>query len=328
MNRQLRFLSRIVNLVLCSGFVVAQSVIVPANAFGVDNGNNYFWGGGGARQQVIFDSDQFTSQDAGQTITVTGLSWALSTGSSQQSRSLASVNVYVMTAGVDYASASTTFAANRSGPLPQTPNYSGPLSWTVPPQPWPDPFLITVPLTIPFQYSPEAGIDLLIEAEIVAPQFPPGSLLQAASTERPGVVHLHAPSLTDVTGTRTGLPIIMRVAYTDIAGTARTARFGAGCLPRAQSVYEQFTGGVNDLSGKTVTMTLNAAGGYDVSTTTGATVVPPTTTGLALGLFGVATQTLPFQFDYPGGSTTSISIDSNGSITLAGSGRSTPLASA
>jgi hypothetical protein len=68
-------------------------------------------------------------------------------------------------------------------------------------------------------------------------------------------------------------------------------------------------------------MTQNGNGGYNVVTTTGATIVTPTGAGLALADDVVsAAQALPFTFQYPGGSTSSVFVDSNGSINLNGVG--------
>ena len=98
--------------------------------------------------------------------------------------------------------------------------------------------------------------------------------------------------------------------------------YGAGCVPQMRSWYENFATGAADLTGKTVTATQNLLGGYDVSTTALGTYNTPS--GLALGLAltddSVSTQPLPFTFDYPGGSTASITIDSNGRVHLAAAG--------
>lgn len=103
------------------------------------------------------------------------------------------------------------------------------------------------------------------------------------------------------------------------ADMAIASEYGAGCGARARSFYELFPAGGADLNGRTVHMTRNGNGGYDVTTTAGATIVAPTTAGLGLTDDSVSgVLTLPFSFDFPGGSTASIRVDSNGRIFLGG----------
>jgi hypothetical protein len=91
----------------------------------------------------------------------------------------------------------------------------------------------------------------------------------------------------------------------------------------ARSWYENFsTLGVNDLTGMTVTANQNGSGGYTVSTGPLGTFNAPVSVGLGLGDDTTSTQLLPFTFDFPGGSTTNVTIDSNGRVHLAGTGAS------
>lgn len=59
------------------------------------------------------------------------------------------------------------------------------------------------------------------------------------------------------------------VVYTSIGGGSGTfatnTNIGQGCYTRFNSFYELFAAGTNDLSNTTWTLTLNASGGYDVS---------------------------------------------------------------
>lgn len=103
------------------------------------------------------------------------------------------------------------------------------------------------------------------------------------------------------------------------AGVATAAPYGAGCGARARSFYELFATGAADLNGRTVRMTRNGLGGYDVATTVGGGIVPPTTPGLGLGDDTIsAVIALPFAFDFPGGTTSAIRVDSNGRVFLGG----------
>lgn len=107
------------------------------------------------------------------------------------------------------------------------------------------------------------------------------------------------------------------------AGFASNTKLGAGCYTRARSFYELFPLASNDLSGTTVTMVPNAAGGYTVITQPGAAITPPTSVSLGLADDQVSGAIpLVFPFNYPGGSTSAIHVDSNGSILLNGTAAS------
>jgi hypothetical protein len=95
---------------------------------------------------------------------------------------------------------------------------------------------------------------------------------------------------------------------------------GVGCGGSARAFYESVIGPTQvDLTGSTLTAVENGNGGYDVSIAPISTFVVPTGVGLALGDDAVsASQALGFTWDYPGGSTSSIVIDSNGRILLNG----------
>ncbi|HLQ37237.1 MAG TPA: hypothetical protein VK348_05535 [Planctomycetota bacterium] len=103
---------------------------------------------------------------------------------------------------------------------------------------------------------------------------------------------------------------------------ANHAAYGIGCVPEMRSWYENFAAGAADLTGKTITATQNLIGGYDVSTGPLGTFNAPASIGLGLTDDSTVTIPLPFTFDYPGGSTGSITVDSNGRIHLAGAGLS------
>lgn len=103
------------------------------------------------------------------------------------------------------------------------------------------------------------------------------------------------------------------------ADMASVDAYGFGCGGGARSFYELFATGGADLGGRTVRMTPNGLGGYDVTTTTGVTITPPTTPGLGLTDDSVSgVLALPFVFQFPGGSTTSMRVDSNGRVFLSG----------
>jgi hypothetical protein len=103
------------------------------------------------------------------------------------------------------------------------------------------------------------------------------------------------------------------------ADVATATQYGAGCGAQARSFYELFPTGSADLTGHTLLMVPNGIGGYGVTPLAGATIVPPTTPGLALTDDSVsAALALPFTFNFPGGATSAIRVDSNGRVFLGG----------
>jgi len=109
--------------------------------------------------------------------------------------------------------------------------------------------------------------------------------------------------------------------YTVGAGAAYSTRYAAGCYDRSKSFYQEFAPGSFDLANTSLRLS-PSGGSYAVSATTAA-IVPPTSaplTNASNGVFGddnrTATKPLGFTFPYPGGSTSSVVITSNGNIFL------------
>ena len=98
--------------------------------------------------------------------------------------------------------------------------------------------------------------------------------------------------------------------------SASIARFGEGC-PNPQAVYELFSPGAIDLSNQAIAMTPATAGGYDLTACTQNCFDQNFSNPIPLTDDSVSAQLpLGFTFDYPGGSTSVISIASNGFIWL------------
>ncbi len=300
----------------------AQQITVPAVFANTEGGSTVnVWRASANRVQCLYDSTNFTSQNTGQPILINRVQFRLAGGLATAIVTYPSVEIHLQNAAVDFVAPSATFAANRSAPL-GTPNFSGPVTTLAVTSTTPNEYFINIPLTTPFAFTPEAGVDLLMEIVVTAAPTP--LLGNTTSTGFLGAAHLcnsvRSPgSSVAPTGTISLFCPVARFGYTNAAGAAVNANYGAGCYDRAVSLYEQFASGANDLAGRTVTLTPNVQGGYTSATTLGATVVAPTVAGLALGDDVVsAVQALPFSFQFPGGSTTSIVIDSNGSIGLSG----------
>ncbi len=310
-------------IALLATSLAAQQITVPAifaNAEGGSTGN--VWRAGINRVQAFYDTSNFVNQDASQPIVINSVEFRVAGGILNTAGIVyPSVEIHLQNSAVDYLAPSTTFATNRSAPL-GTPNYAGPVTTVAATGTTPNDYFISIPLTTPFTYQPEAGVDLLMEIVILAAPAPlTGTTISSGfSAAAHGCNSVRSVnSTTAVTGAVSAFAPLARFGYSNAPGAALKSNYGVGCYDRAVSLYEEFAGSANDLSGQKVTLTLNAQGGYDAVTTAGAAIVLPTTPGLALGDDAVsAVQTLPFTFDFPGGSTTGVIVDSNGSLGLAG----------
>jgi hypothetical protein len=129
----------------------------------------------------------------------------------------------------------------------------------------------------------------------------------------------------------TNSPRIMNLTahYTPVAGSAFFSKYGAGCYTAPASFYEVFDN-VNtfDLSNTTVWL-INNGSTYTVTpvptplftpTSTPITANPPAVTATASWDDALSAPiSLPFTFSYPGGSTSTIIIGSNGHVFLGSS---------
>ncbi|MBL9076375.1 MAG: hypothetical protein JNL08_02660 [Planctomycetes bacterium] len=312
---------------LTSAVLTAQTLIVPDVAATAEVGNTpNIWAANVVRVQCFYDTSHFASLVPQAPIAIDRLEFRLVNNGATNLVIYGSVHAYLQYSAVDYTTPSTTFASNRSAPL-GTPNYQGPVTTLAVPGTAPNGWFVDLPLQVPFVYDPTLGQDLLLELVVWSIPTPAVS----NSTSSGSVVTTHRcnsirrfGSTTDSTGTQSAFPPIVRLGYTPVANAAYNTSLGQGCYRRYRSFYELFPTQANDLGGQLVLMTPNADGGYDVVTTPGAVVTPPTTTGLALGDDVVsAAIALPFAFDYPGGSTNQIFVDSNGNILLGATGPST-----
>lgn len=308
-------------VVLLAANAVAQTFVLPTQFATAEAGTTAnVWRNGINRVQCFYDSTNFGAVGLGQPMQITGVEFRLGGGLSTAIVTYPNVEIYLQNSAVNFQTPSTTFATNRTVAFPTTPNFAGPVTTLPVAATTPNGYFINIPLTTPFTYDPAGGTDLLMEIVILANPAPLLGNTINAGFNNP--VHLcnsiRSPGSTTVlTGTASAFAPVARFTFNSIPGAAFNTYNGAGCYTLARSFYELFAGSTNDLSNTTVTMTQNGNGGYDVVTTPGATIVTPTGAGLALADDVVSTaQALPFTFQYPGGSTSSIFVDSNGSINL------------
>jgi hypothetical protein len=128
--------------------------------------------------------------------------------------------------------------------------------------------------------------------------------------------------LTGVGATRV---INTEIFYQPSANAGYTVRFGTGCYDFPQSWYEYQAGGATptnwDLNGTSAHMIFSAAPDYYTVVPGALTVTPSasaalTTVGNTYDDDITAAQALPFTFPYPGGSTSSIIVSTNGHVFL------------
>jgi len=312
-------LHALVGALALTSLALAQSTANIPNpavfAGGGSSGN--IWRAGLNRVQCFYDSSNFTGQGISAPITISGIEW-INAAAVAAPITYPSVEIYLQPAAGDYSAPSTTFATNRTIPFPTTPNYAGPV--TVNASATTGAYVINIPLTVPFQYSPDSGQDLLVEIVILGNPAPLTGT--SANTGFSNPAHQcnsirSVGSTTALTGTASAFCPVIRTTYAPVPGAAAHVRYGTGCTTRARSFYELFNGSAADLAGQTVSMQQNGIGGYVVTSAAGGVIAAPSTVGLALGDDQMsAAIALPFTFDYPGGSTSSIFVDSNGSIHL------------
>lgn len=325
----LSFSTTLGTLVLTMATAVAQTLVIPAAATNAEIGSTpNVWPNNVVRVQCIYDSSHFTSQLAVPApISIDRLEFRLANAATTNIVIYGSVHAYLSYSAVDYLTPSTTFANNRTVPMPTTPNRMGSVTTLAVPGSSPNGYFVDMPLQTPFVYDPTLGQDLLLELVIWSYATPNvGNQTSSASnvvSHRCNSIRAFG-STSALTGTQSAFPPVVRIGYTPVANAAYSTPIGQGCYQLERSFYELFPGAANDLSGQTVTMFPNATGGYDVTTGAGGAVLPPTGAGLALGDDVVSPAlVLPFTFDYPGGSTDTIYVDSNGSILLGATGPTT-----
>jgi len=319
--------SLLATVVACAASLSAQTAVAPSALATSDccsSGN--IWLPNTCMNQGIYDSTNFTGQGIFAPMVINNLEWRAASGVvTTQTVTYPQVNLYLGYSATDYLTPSTTFASNRTAS--HTLVYSGPVTVNLAAGGSPNTYVINVPLTTPFTYDPTIGQDLLLEINILAAPTP--ALGTTMSTGNVPATHLcnsvrNTASATAITGSLSGFCCVARFGYTVPANSATAVRYGTGCYDRAMSYYENFAnGGTFDLSNSSVLMVPNGVGGY-VVTPGSNQFFTPLSADLALGDDTVSPPlSLPFTLTYPGGSTSSIYVSSNGHVGLNATGAST-----
>lgn len=192
------------------------------------------------------------------------------------------------------------------------------------------PIVFTPPLVLP---AGSYGVCFVYNAPVAGTN--PGPLHCLGVQPNPGLpiddsfITMSADSIVGTAWTGPGADSPnLRLNYTPDPNSAQFVPFGDGCYFRPQAFYESFPNGMTapDIA-NTSQSWVNLGGNYLV-VPGGVPFVPPAGPSLTLGTYGSSSSanwddalstpvTMPFTFNFPGGSTTDITISSNGAVLLA-----------
>ncbi len=280
--RNISLLASAVALTAASAFCQVAQIPPAANIAAYGNSGAY-WRAGTVKWQMIYDTSHFTSQGILATISITQIDFVTTPGSVFTAVNYPTVNAYVDLSLNDWTAQNATYATNRTNPA-APPNFTGTVNTQA------GTFLTTLALTTPFSYDPTAGVDLVVEVEIMtAPTPNTGNFQYTTYTATPPgnacavIRSLNNP--TSLTGSVSGFVPIVQFTYIPAVGAGVATPLGAGCYEKYASIAELFAVTANfDLQNSALTF-LSTGGTYLV-TRTGAWLpagsVQPTPTVLAL----------------------------------------------
>lgn len=308
-------------LAILASTLPAQSIVVPN---GMANGNpgttTLAWRNTLFRFQMIYDTSHFLDQGINYPITISRLRYRAGGGAtSTGGETYPGVTVQMSSSPSDWNGASTTFATNRG--TDNTTVFTGTVTCAAATGATPNNYIIDIPLTTPFVYDPMEGLDLCIEVDSPAAPIPTGVPTMAASSN---VGHLarrvSTASANAATGTLSYFALVCMMDYTPVPNAATATKYGAGCVGKAQVFYETFAAGTLDLQGSpgAPNSILMTPLGSRYAVTPGSNAwYTPTTTALVLSDDQLTPPLgMPFTFNHPGGSTSSILACSNGYVFL------------
>ena len=311
---------------------IAQTVVLPTSAAALAgiSSNGFPFGISsvltGLRVMCLYDSSHFTAAPVPITspVLITALEWRANDEPATTAwigGTFHDVTVRLGTAAVDYSAASMNWASNVGPDF--TVVYSGPVAvaagtgagFLVP-----GPYHITIPLSSPFLYDPNAG-DLVVDTDHNPGNFTGGSIpvmdVEISNASRVW----GGGSYPAANGVDWNCPVI-RVAYTASSGTpASNLVLGQGCILANDSFYEYFGSALGfDLDHTVLTMIPTGPGRYTVRNSIGS-LLPvgsiSTPVSLTLGNDSEVTQTFTTG-SFPGA--TSFNICSNGFVSIGSNG--------
>jgi hypothetical protein len=306
-----------------STFAAAQEFVVPQGMANTYTGNTAsIWRSTAFRFQMLYDTTHFVGQGLSHPISINRLRFRPINGATTPGGQVYSnVTIAMSSSPSDYNTMSTTFATNVGADVVTV--FNGNVTMLPALGGTPNDYYVDVTLTTPFVYNPETGLDLCVD--VTAPTAPSPTTVPntAASSDR--TLHfarrLSTGTPAAATGALSDFAAVIRMDYTIPAGTGLASQYGASCYNNYVSFYENSLAGTFDLGGSvgvtnSIALTPNGAGGYTVAPGSNQWYAP-TSANLALGDDAIsAPQALPSTLSYPGGSTSSIVIESNGNVWL------------
>jgi hypothetical protein len=303
---------------------LAQVHVIPNGTAAVagNTSNAFPWGSSasawpGLRLMAVYDSANFTAASINTPILISRLRWrANDSTSTWVGGTFTTGTVRMSTAAVDWSAVTTNFASNHGPDL--TTVYTGPVTYLPGSGAGvgvPAPYVVDILLPIPFLYDPSSG-DLNIDCDYPGGANYVGGSLSSMDVQSTGSMSSRvyaSASYPAADGMTQNHGPVVEVTYAPAVGAATGTPYGTGCYDRAVSFYELFQTNTFDLSNRSVLLTRTGAG---YSVTNGSTNwFTPVAPNLALTDDSVSpAQTLPFTLNYPGGSTTSIFVSSNGFV--------------
>jgi hypothetical protein len=284
-------------------------------------------------RQYIYDTTHFTNAGVTGPITINRMRFrAADTIRNLGGHAYSNVTARLGNAAVDYLAMTAAYATNRGvmGPT------SAPMTVTTLPVSgtWTNDTVIDIDLAAngaAFTYDPTLGVDLLVEITIPTAPVPATNMpaIACSSTTANGRGQRSAGSIAGP-GALSGFVPIIKFDFTGPGGyTAPSGSWvemvGGGCGQQAQSFYEftDFIGDSFDLrNGKSLLLTPdNQAAPNFYAVTSGSTLPDLSVTALGGAADSVAddaivNETPGFTFNFPGGSTTTFSVDTNGAVWL------------
>lgn len=312
---------------LLTGSLAAQQLVLPEARYYTHSGSSTSaFATTGFRFQSVYDGANFTVQGTSGAITIQRVRFrAANSFVSPGGSVFGNVNVRLSSSPNDFASLSSSFAANRG--LDEVLCFSGAVTLAPCGGIVPNSWVVDISLQTPFSYDPARG-DLNIEVDGSAPSsalnVPPFATTSGQSDERAACVTAAAASAT--VGTVSGFAPMALLDFTGTGGypswtKANSTNNGTGCYPTGRSFHQLFANlNLFDLAGSTLRLSPNSSGGYDVLRTTAAAFRPHGPFGLGMGDEQVVPCLLPTGFGnglvFPGGVASVLGVCSNGYIWL------------
>jgi hypothetical protein len=317
--------------VLCAPLCAQLTNVVPTSANGVAGStvNAFPWGTAatawpGLRIMCVYDSTNFTTAPLPITapILITNVRWrANDVASSWTGGTYNQATLSLGTAAVDHLSASTTWASNTGPDYTQV--YSGPV--TVLPGTGngvgvPGPYVVDIPVNPPFLYDPAAG-DLIVDTDYLGGSWGGGTFSgMDVTTVNVLARRVYSSSMyPNANGVDANAPVIEVGFLPSGPGTfATNTTVGLGCVRQFTSLYETFpTPAAFDLANTAISW-VPVGGSYLVLPGLSTYVPPsPTATTLTLANDAETSVALSGTFPFPGGTTTSLTVCSNGYVSVA-----------